>query len=413
VAVLADTDSRWKWAVQLARRLHPVLPVIGYQLGLSNLPSRRQLVVAGIDPARVRTVEPADLTEALAADEPDVLILALPGGGAHAMLHLLAAARLPRRPLVVTGYVGVVYEKLVEGLLLRAGSDLVAANSPADHERFHRVYSAVGIDTDCLVLSRLSFLADRGARARGRYTVTFAAQPGVPGTRSHRRYVVERLAEHARAHPERDVLLKLRTMPGEVATHADRYPYPDLFRELGPGRPANLRLAGGDMGDVLARTDLLVTVSSTAAVEAIHRGIPTAVLTDFGVRESLGNSHFLSSGCLASFADLDAGAEPVADAHWARRNGLGNGIDELPSRVAELLTAGDLPPLRPFYTRANAPALLPGMLARYGVGTDGRPLASVRNGTGLLRSAVRRSARSMYRHGADVVAPALRRLAAL
>ena len=81
----------------------------------------------------------------------------------------------------------------------------------------------------------------------------------------------------------------------------------------------SFRLAAGDMGEVLSRTDLLVTVSSTAAVEAIHRGIPTAILTDFGIRESLGNAHFLGSGCLAAFDDLDAGAHPVADGRWARR----------------------------------------------------------------------------------------------
>ena len=39
------------------------------------------------------------------------------------------------------------------------------------------------------------------------------------------------------------------------------------------------------MGEVLDRTDLLVTISSTAALESLHRRIPTVVLTDLGVRE--------------------------------------------------------------------------------------------------------------------------------
>src|SRR5665647_1676141 len=106
------------------------------------------------------------------------------------------------------------------------------------------------------------------------------------------------------------------------------------------------------MGTVLNHTDLLVTVSSTAAAESIHRGVPTAVLTDFGIRESLGNAYFLGSGCLTSFDDLELGAAPTADDRWARRHGLGATVDRLPSRVAELLSA-PLPPLKPFYTPAN------------------------------------------------------------
>ena len=76
------------------------------------------------------------------------------------MLHLLAAAELPNRPLVVTGYVGVVYEKVVEGLLLRAGADVIAANSPADLDRFQSVLTGAGVDPGCLALTRLPFLGE-------------------------------------------------------------------------------------------------------------------------------------------------------------------------------------------------------------------------------------------------------------
>lgn len=400
--------------MQLARRLHPATTVIGYQLATTQLPSHRQLTEAGIDPESIRTLTTAELLAAISTDSPDVLIMSLPGGGCQAMLHLLAAADLPRRPLVVTGYVGVVYEKVVEGLLQRAGADLVAANSAADFDRFAAVYAGIGVDPACLVLTRLSFLSEGGHRPAGRYTVTFAGQPSVPGPRLHRRYLIERLAEHARTHPERDVLVKLRGLPGESVTHAEAHPYPELVRALRSSRPANLKLAVGDMGQVLARTDLLVTVSSTAAVEAIHRGLATAVLTDFGIRESLGNAYFLGSGCLVSLDDLDAGAAPEADRRWSRRHGVGVSVDQLPERVAQLLAAGPLPPLRPFYSMTNARALLPGLLARYGVGSDGRPMSVRPDGMPqVLRTAVRAGARNMYRHGAHVVAPALRKLAAL
>jgi hypothetical protein len=412
--VLADSDSRWKWAVQLARRIHPAPVLTGFQLARVAPPSSRQLAAAGIEPDAVRSVTPAELVAALAEETPEVLIVALPGGGCQAVLHLLAAADLPTRPLVVTGYVGVVYEKVVEGLLLRSGADVIAANSPADLDRFRTILGGAGIDPSCLALTRLPFLGEVAPRSEGgRFTVTFAGQPGAPSSRSQRRYLVQRLAAHARAHPERDVLIKLRSLPGEHVAHAEPYPYDEILNALGASRPDNLTVAIGDMGLALAHTDLLVTVSSTAAVEAIHRGIPTAVLTDFGLREGLGNTYFLGSGCLASFDDLDAGLAPEADPRWARRNGLGAAADRLPARVAELLAAGPLPALKPFYTASNASSMLPDLLAGYGVGIDGAPLTHGEGLPSALRTAVRSSARSMYRHGRTVVAPALRKLATL
>ena len=102
----------------------------------------------------------------------------------------------------------------------------------------------------------------------------------------------------------------------------------------------------------------------------------------------------------------------MADPEWARRNGLGESSDELPGRVDALLAAGPLPPLRPFYSARNASVMLPGLLAGYGVAPDGRPLVAEEVRPGLIRSFVRKSARAAYRHGVDVVAPTLRKLAA-
>ena len=133
-------------------------------------------------------------------------MLALVGGGVQAMLHGLRRVweDRPRRPVVVTGYVGVVYEKLTDGLLLRHGADLVLANSRQDAERFRAVYEGVGADAGAVTEVALPFLG--GARHTGGhtpYTVVFAAQPSVPDTRADRMYLLNRLVEHARSHPER------------------------------------------------------------------------------------------------------------------------------------------------------------------------------------------------------------------
>ena len=179
------------------------------------------------------------------------------------------------------------------------------------------------------------------------------------------------------------MLLKLRSRVGEHTTHMEEYPYQRLAEKIPGGLPPNLRLVYGNMGEVLDRTDLLVTVSSTAALESLHRRIPTAILTDLGVREPLGNHHFLGSGCLASWDQLDGGYRPKADAVWADRQGVAADGSYASAFDHARATCGEAarrswrrarcPPSAPYYTTTTAPGYLPGLLARYHLSTRGRP----------------------------------------
>ncbi|MDQ0992673.1 DUF6716 putative glycosyltransferase [Streptomyces sp. V3I7] len=434
VAVLADSDTRWKWGALTAQRLAPAgagIRLDGYLLRGRATPTARQLQEVGVHADSLREVTGVEFLRAMTEESYDILVLALVGGGVQAMLHGLRHAwGTEKRPVVVTGYVGVVYEKLADGLLLRHGADLVLANSAHDADRFRAVYEGVGAEASAVTEVALPFLggapyegehdpsAEQGRRP---YTVVFAAQPSVPDNRKDRAYLLDRLIGHARRHPEREVLLKLRSKPGEHTTHIEELPYQKLVQGQDP--PANFRLVYGHMGEVLDRTDLLVTVSSTAALEALHRRVPTAVLTDLGVRELLGNHHFTGSGCLASWDQLDAGHRPVADEEWVARQGVAadgsyvTAFDAARARITELLDRpGPLPPLTPYYTPETAPGYLPGILARHHLGPDGAPLPgapAADKAPGAVRQIVRRAARGAYRHGVQRVAPVIRRMGEL
>ncbi|MFG2786896.1 DUF6716 putative glycosyltransferase [Streptomyces sp. NPDC048419] len=452
IAVLADSDTRWKWGALTATRIAPGpsmeaaslddaqvgLELNGFLLRGRATPTARQLAEVGVRADSVKEVSAVEFLRAMAEESYDVVVLALVGGGVQAMLHGLGRVWEGRadRPVVVTGYVGVVYEKLADGLLLRHGADLVLANSRQDAERFRAVYEGVGADASSVTEVALPFLggapyegerepsAEQGRRP---YTVVFAVQPSVPDNRRDRVYLLNRLIQHARLHPEREVLLKLRSRPGEHTTHIEELPYQKLVQRLEP--PANFRLVYGNMGEVLDRTDLLVTISSTAALESLHRRIPTVVLTDLGVRETLGNHHFVGSGCLASWDQLDDGHRPVPDAEWVARQGVvaagppsGGGsyeaaFDAARERIAKLLgRPGGLAPLTPYYTPATAPGYLPGILARHHLGPDGSPLPgapAAGKEPGPVRQIVRRAARGAYRHGVQRVAPVIRRMGEL
>ncbi|MGW1374990.1 DUF6716 putative glycosyltransferase [Streptomyces sp. NPDC002446] len=429
VAVLADSDTRWKWGALTAYRIQPDIRLDGYLLRGRATPTVRQLDEVGARAESLREIRAVDFVRSIDRTRYDVVVLACVGGAVQAMLHGLARAWQTgtaaggRRPVVVTGYVGVVYEKLADGLLLRHGADVVLANSRHDADRFRAVYRGVGADDSSVVECALPFLG--GAAYTGQHrprTVVFAAQPSVPESRADRTYLLRRAVEHARKHPDREVLIKLRSKPGEHTTHIEELPYQKLAARAPGGLPANCRLVYGNMGEVLDRTDLLVTVSSTAALESLHRGIPTAVLTDLGVREVLGNHHFLGSGCLASWDELDAGHLPQPDKDWLTRQGVAadgeyeKAFDAARARVTELREADRLPPVTPYYTPRTAPGYLPGILARHGLDPHGEPLAGYAEApqeTGGLRrvarETVREAARGAYRHGVQRVAPAIRR----
>ena len=421
--VLADTDSRWKWGFLTAQQLFPGGSHSGLLLDSVGLPSERQLGDTGVDVRPEVTGTVPDFVELDELDDVDALVLALPGGAVQAVLHGLARRwpKASRRPLVISGYVGVVYEKHAEGLLLRSGSDVILANSRTDAEEFRRLLAGSNADPSVVLETVLPFLGepDSAVAHEDPFTLTFAAQPGVPGSRADRELVLRRLIRHARLHPEREVLLKVRGKVGERTTHVENYPYQQLAARLGVQRPDNLTIVHGNMGEVLARTDLLVTVSSTAAVEAMHRGIPTAILTDFGIKERLGNHYFIGSGCLAGFSDLDNGELPVADADWTSAHGLGRStaVDDARAALAARLTEQVRPPLRPFYTMETASGMLPQLLGRYDLDGHGHALeaddSALLDLQSAMRSLVSRAARTAYRQGVDTVAPALRRLALL
>lgn len=122
----------------------PVLD--GFLLRGRATPTPRQLAEVGVRADSLREVTAVEFLRAMTRTPYDVLVLALVGGGVQAILHGLKriwegdGEGRSERPVVVTGYVGVVYEKLADGLLLRHGADLVLANSRQDAERFRAVY---------------------------------------------------------------------------------------------------------------------------------------------------------------------------------------------------------------------------------------------------------------------------------
>jgi hypothetical protein len=189
-------------------------------------------------------------------------------------------------------------------------------------------------------------------------TLMFADQPTVPEAPWDRAYLYARLMDYARRHPDRTVLLKPRHRPGEGTFHVMQDHPETVLGRLGP-LPANLRVSYDSITDLLARTDLLLTVSSTAGLEAVGRGVRTVFVSDLGVHEKHGNQVLVGSGLLATFDDVIADRIPRPDPAWLADMFCGTEghppVTVIVDRVAQLRSVP--PEHRPGRVAADGPYL--------------------------------------------------------
>jgi hypothetical protein len=252
--------------------------------------------------------------------EVDAVVLAIQGPHVSRFIHDLfdvVAAAGNRPPVTISGWVGVIIEKITAGYLERYATDVVAVNSRSDLRTFQAVAGSLELPTDNLVLSGLPLLtggyrpAPEGEPVR---SVMFADQPTVPSSASDRLYLYERLIDYARAHPERSVVLKPRHRIGEDTFHKMKF-HPEVLLE-GIERPANFSIDYTPISERLDDLDLMLTVSSTAALEAVGAGVRTAFIADLDIREQLGNHIFLDSGLLRTFDQVQRDDLGTPSAHW-------------------------------------------------------------------------------------------------
>lgn len=316
--VLADSDAYLKWAVSRARDLPSEWQVDVVVLDNAVTPSARQRVVAvagrWID---VPVVSLAQVAQTLSAGV-DVLVLACRGPLIEFFFSEVLE-ELPERPVVVSGVPGLWFPPTRRGLDSRAAVDVLVVHSERERRMVEAANSSGGPEV------ALASLVDRFdpedlREAEGAGAVVFDPQALVPCTRAERQQLLDGLLRTAWEHPSVPVLVKIHSHDDEAQIHHEFASYPELARELRVERPRNLRFVTGPLSAYLGGARGLVTVSSSAAVEAIAAKVPTMVLSDFGVASRNLNEVFQGSGL---WGDLDRLARldfPVPDAPWCEQN---------------------------------------------------------------------------------------------
>ncbi len=349
VVAISDADSFVKWSAALLSGVQGIrqhMLLVRTPLTVSREQEHMALAGTSFGDGSVSRIEFDEVAGWLAGHLPDVVVLA--GRGPFVRLVARVIDTLKQRPVVVSGLPGMSIPAQRGALEYRRESDLLVLHSHREIRAFEALgdrlgmvvpmalatlpYARTGSQVATGTRSRIGGRTrdavgapdpgmSRGATAlaerdRRGTDLVFAAQALVPAERHEREELVDILRRAAAARPNRRVVVKLRSRPGEAETHLER----DAYAELLADRPANLVFSYEPMALALSRAEGLVTVSSTAAVEAIARGIPVIALDTFGVAKPLLNTVFAGSGLLAGADDVVARRFRHPDSDWLHDN---------------------------------------------------------------------------------------------
>ena len=349
VVAIADADSFVKWSASLLSsvtgiRRHMLL--VRTPLTVSAEQERTALAGTGFADADVTRLGFDEVHGWLTGHQPDVVVLS--GRGPFVRLMARQIDKLAHRPVVVSGLPGMSIPAQRGALEYRRESDLMIVHSHREERAFAELGRRIGMQVPT-ALATLPFArtapdavtagsarvaqrelvgavaggVSRAGRAApapiarpGGTDLVFAAQALVPAARHEREQIADMLHRAADADPTKRVVVKLRSRPGEAEAHLERDAYIDLLA----ARPRNMVLSHEPMSAALSRAEGLVTVSSTAAIEALAQNVPVIALDTFGVHKSLLNTVFTGSGLLGGAEEVIGRRFRHPLAGWQRDN---------------------------------------------------------------------------------------------
>ncbi|GIH28001.1 hypothetical protein Aph01nite_63110 [Acrocarpospora phusangensis] len=328
VLAVADSDSYLKWAAGLLDAAPANWTTELAVVRTPITPSPGQIAAAVSGTRFGGAPEEGPSTEVLGARglrraaerfRPDVVLLACTGPVVDALAAEVLAGLRPR-PVIATGLPGISVPATEKAWLFRSGCDLFILHSGREVGEFRELGDRLGGGGE-IALARLPYL-DLGSRGSGD-RVIFATQAKVPARREERESILLALQALADARPDLDIVVKLRARDDERQTHNERHHYERLWNTMaadGRVRAAAVRFEAGPMHEHLARAGGFVTVSSTAALEAIAQGVPLLILSDFGVSAEMINLVFEGSGTLGTLDDLAKADFRTPSPEWCQAN---------------------------------------------------------------------------------------------
>ncbi|WP_298965081.1 DUF6716 putative glycosyltransferase [uncultured Roseibium sp.] len=254
----------------------------------------------------------------------DIVLSCLEGMSTRHLFHYLQDLG-STRPLVICVYPGLVLRYAFDGFSMRAPADFLWLNCERDVEAYTAMCESFDQDaSNARLFGNASLLEkiERKSDVAAEGPVVFFEQAVIPRYYHERRFLAEQLCALARRYPGKEFLIKARAAGKKATLHRTWHAIDHLFGEvasLDEGVPANIHLTEERTPALLARASHCLTISSTVAIEALHAGIDTTLIADFGAHDDYGLQYFYGSGLLRSFEHIDLDVPPRMNKHWGEQ----------------------------------------------------------------------------------------------
>lgn len=331
VLAIADSDSYLKLATSFLHRLGPEWDRKVYLARTPVMPTEQQISAAfegtDLDPEMLEVIH---LSQLEADSVQEDIIFASATGPVVAEIYSRMLRTEPvdaRRTALISALPSVAYPATQKGWNYRRAGDAFICHSHAEARDFSFMTEYHAGHQPTIMVSKLPFLNCTGfppAQEKLINRLVFAPQAKVPETAEQRESILLALEKASKMNPGLEVMIKLRAKAGEPQTHLEAHPYDSLFSQLQAQNKispeSRIQFDTGSMSEALIPGSALVTVSSTAALESIDRGLPTMVLSDFGVNRQMINTVFVASGIIGDLDDVVALNFGEPSKAWLREN---------------------------------------------------------------------------------------------
>lgn len=346
VLALASYDS----FLNTAGLISPYFERAGCSVELALVQARRQTQISGrqveqyVSGTKVRWIDIESFCATGEVADYDILLSCLEGLSTRRLMHHLIQLD-DRRPLVISCYPGLVLRYALDGFSMRTGCDLLWLNCQADAEAYVAMCNAFGADGGNARVFGLGALLEPVKRLTPHSgPVVFFEQAVIPRYQAEREFLAAELVRLSKRFPEIDFVVKPRTTTQDASLHRTWHPIEPLLRVAAQsqgGWPSNLTLTSEKASVLLATASHCLTVCSTVAAEAIHAGIPTAVIGDFGAHEEYGLQYFFGSDLIRTFAELNFPFVGKPNAEWLAHfiADPNTAVDRLVSEAISLVAA--------------------------------------------------------------------------
>lgn len=323
VLALAGYDS----FLNTAKLIAPFFLSRGAEVEFSLVKARKK---KQIDPAQIvslgfsKPVQYIDIKKICKTREIhqyDVILACLEGLSTRRLFHYLKECA-EKRPYVICVYPGLVLRYAFDGFAMRCQADQVWLNCRRDLALYTSMCDAFNVDSsNGKLFGNASLLnkIDRTTNENLKGPIVFFEQAIIPRHFEERTYLLNQLCHIAEKYPDREVIVKVRTVGAQETLHQSWYAMDAIFekkRKSTEGVPVNIKITSESATSLLEKASSCITISSTVAVEAIHAGVPTTIISDFGAHDDYGLQYFYESGIVKRFEDFDLESQQPPSRSW-------------------------------------------------------------------------------------------------